>query len=51
MKKIILSLSILALIAIAIKDLRTIRVSEHEYRQYANQRSVELRGYEINQKY
>lgn len=49
MKKIILSLSILALIAIAIKDFRTIRVSEQEYNQYANQRSVELRGYEINQ--
>lgn len=49
MKKIILSLSILALIAIAIKDFRTTRVSEQEYYQYANQRSVELRGYEINQ--
>lgn len=49
MKKIILSLAILALIAIAIKDFRTTRVSEHEYRQYINQRSVELRGYEINQ--
>lgn len=49
MKKIILSLLILALIAIAIKDLRTTRVSEQEYHQHANQRSVELRGYEINQ--
>ena len=48
MKKIILSLLILALIAIAIKDFRTTRVSEHDYHQYANQRSVELRGYEIN---
>ena len=49
MKKIILSLSILALIAIAIKDLQTTRVSEQDYHQYANQRSVELRGYQINQ--
>ena len=49
MKKIILTLSIVALIAIAIKDLRTIRVSEQDYHQYANQRSVELRGYQINQ--
>ena len=49
MKKIILTLSILALIAIAIKDLRTTRVSEQDYSQYANQRSVELRGYQINQ--
>ena len=49
MKKIILSLSIVALIAIAIKDLRTIRVSEQDYHQYANQRSVEIRGYQINQ--
>lgn len=49
MKKIILFLAILALIAIAIKDLRTTRVSEQDYHQYANQRSVELRGHEINQ--
>ena len=49
MKKIILTLSILALIAIAIKDFRTIRVSEQDYNQYANQRSVEIRGYQISQ--
>ena len=49
MKKIILTLSIVALIAIAIKDLRTIRVSEQDYHQYANQRSIELRGFGLNQ--
>ena len=49
MKKIILTISILALIAIAIKDFRTTRVSEQDYNRYANQRSVELRGYQINQ--